>query len=671
MKSRGKGILIGSLTALTIGVAVSSGVRLCGQGPKPSPAPNVAKPPVTSPISASQPAVETGVHPLTAADLDVFLDGFVPMALQRDDIAGGVVVVVKDGKVLFEKGYGYADVAKKTPVAPDATLFRPGSISKLFTWTAVMQQVEQGKLDLDRDVNDYLDFKIPATYPQPITMRNLMTHTPGFEESLKNLILKDASHLEPLGGYLGAHLPRRIYPPGPIPAYSNYGAALAGYIVERASGRPFARYVEESIFKPLGMTRASFDQPLPDALKPLMSSGYNQAADPAQPFEVIEDAPAGALSVTGDDISRFMIAHLQDGQLNGGSILRPETARLMHARQSGPHPALNGMCLGFYEQNRNGHRVISHGGDTIYFHSDLYLVLDAGVGLYVSLNSAGKGGDPRSALYEKFMDRYFPYSAPSEPALANAAQDANIVKGLYMSSRRPDKTILAIVSAFDQTKVRANSDGTISVEGLDGYNGRPKHLREIAPMVFKAKDGQERVAFIRDPWGRRALALDFPVFIFQQVPWYKNTYLNQAIFFGSLGVFGLALLFWPLAAILRRHYGRPLDLSPGERRARLRTRLICLIGVSFLLAWIAYGTYAEKNLSLLSSSFDPWMRVMELLGVLVVVGALVALHGCIKAWASPNRWFWSRIGETLIALACLTLTWFIFNWHMLALNLNY
>lgn len=669
--SKARNILIASTIALGIGVAGTSTTRFWAQGPKPSLAPEITKRPAAVAATPSQPVGKTETHELTAADLEVYLDGFMPIALQREDIAGGVIAVVKDGKLLFEKGYGYSDVAKRTPVTPDATLFRPGSISKLFTWTAVMQQVEQGKLDLDRNVNDYLDFKIPATYPQPITLRNLMTHTPGFEESVKNLILKDASHMEPLGQYLGAHIPRRIYPPGPVPAYSNYGAALAGHIVERTTGRPFARYVEDSIFMPLGMTRASFDQPLPQALQPLMSSGYNEASESAQPFEVIEEAPAGALSVTADDIAHFMIAHLQDGRFNGSAILRPETARLMHSRQSGPHPALNGMCLGFYEQNRNGHRVISHGGDTIYFHSDMYLVLDAGVGLFVSLNSAGKGGDPRSALYEKFMNRYFPDSAAPEPTLASAARDGNGVTGLYESSRRSETTILSVASAFEQTKVSANSDGTISVEGFDDYSGHPKHLREVAPLVFKEKDGSERVAFTRDQSGRRVLAVDFPAFVFQQVLWYRNTYLSQGLFFGSLGVFALALLFWPLGAIFRWHYGRTLDLTAGERRARLRSRIVCLIDVVFLLAWIAYGSFAGKDFSLLSSSFDPWLRLMELAGVMVVFGTPIAIHNCLKAWGNANRWFWSKPGETLIALASVGLTWFIFNWHMLTLSLNY
>jgi CubicO group peptidase (beta-lactamase class C family) len=376
--------------------------------------PQQPKVPPSQPAPPAQPAAEeAGVtetpHEMTAADLEAFLDGFVPMQLERENIAGAVVLVVKDGKVLFARGYGYSNVEKKTPVSVDATLFRPGSISKLFTWTAVMQLVEQGKLDLDRDVNTYLDFKIPATFSKPITLRNLMTHTPGFEEQIKDLINSEGMPMASLRQHLVSHVPARIFPPGVTPAYSNYGAALAGYIVERVSGKPFNDYVAENIFKPLQMSRSTFAQPLPSDLKPLMSSGYTVGTGKAKPFEIVEEAPAGALSTTAADIAHFMIAHLQDGKYEGGQILRPEIARVMHSWQFGLNPALNGMCLGFYEESRNGHRIIGHGGDTVYFHSDLHLVLDAGVGFFVSYNSRGKGDiSPRTALWQHFLDRYFP-----------------------------------------------------------------------------------------------------------------------------------------------------------------------------------------------------------------------------------------------------------------------
>ena len=241
---------------------------------------------------------------------------------ERDDIAGATISVVKDGKLLFAKGYGYSDYEKKKPVSAEETLFRPGSVSKLFTWTAVMQLVEQGKLDLDRNVNDYLDFKIPDAFGQPITLKNLLAHTPGFEEQIKDLFTV-GSESPNLGAYLKTHIPARIYPPGTVPAYSNYGAALAGYIVERVSGRPFNEYVEENIFKPLGMIHSTFRQPLPPTLAPSMSNGYQLASDGPKPFEVVVPFPAGSMSSSAADMARFMLAHLQDGKLGDARDTAP------------------------------------------------------------------------------------------------------------------------------------------------------------------------------------------------------------------------------------------------------------------------------------------------------------------------------------------------------------
>ena len=171
------------------------------QGPKATPVPPAPQTPVAGESRATEPP-----HELTVADVHAFLDGFVPMQLERENIAGAAVLVVKDGAIFFAKGYGYSDVEKKTPVTVDATLFRPGSISKLFTWTAVMQLVEQGKLDLDRDINEYLDFKIPAKFGKPITLRNIMTHTPGFEEQVKDLINEEGAPIATLKQHLdGAH----------------------------------------------------------------------------------------------------------------------------------------------------------------------------------------------------------------------------------------------------------------------------------------------------------------------------------------------------------------------------------------------------------------------------------------------------------------------------------
>ena len=593
----------------------------------------------------------------------------VPIELHRQDIAGAVVVIVKDGKILFAKGYGYADVDQRKPVSPDGTLFRPGSVSKLFTWTAAMQLVEQGKLDLDRDVNEYLDFNIPRTFAQPISLRHIMTHTPGFEEAVKELFVRDVKDLKPLDEYLRERLPQRIFPPGITPAYSNYATAMAGYIVQRVSGVPYDVYVEQHILNPLGMRHTTFRQPLPDTLKPIMSNGYVLASQPAKPFEVVQPWPAGSSSTTGLDMARFMIAHLQDGQYEGAQILRPETARLMHSRQFGADPRLRGMCLGFYEETRNGHRIIGHGGDTIYFHTDLHLMPDSGLGFFISQNSAGKGVI-RVAIWEAFLDRYFPYHPPAAPAAASAKEDTRLVSGRYIVSRRSETTVLKVGTVAGELKVFPNRDGTISASQLRDLNGQPKHFREIGPLSFREVNGQSLLAFQREGSGRLILGIDYPFMVFQRASWSQDSALNLVIIGSSVVVLALTILVWPVAAAVRWHYGWNLSLNPVQRRLRTLVRVVCLLDLFFVLSPLALLP-AFGDPGLLSSRLDPWIRLLQLVGWLGVVGTLVALYNVIKSWANEKRWWFTKIADSAIALACVGFVWFIFNWNMLHWSLNY
>ena len=252
-----------ALAALAIPAAGQSPTQLAPTKPTAAVLP-AAAPPAT-PASA-------GTHDLNKQDVDTWLDGYMPYSLKAGAIPGAVVVVVKDGQILTARGFGYSDLKTDKPVDPELTLFRPGSVSKLFTWTAVMQLVQAGKLDLDKDVNTYLDFKIPPHDGKPVTLRNIMTHTAGFAETAKYLIDFGEKKPDPLGTILARWVPERIYAPGEMPAYSNYAASVAGHIVERVSGEPFDTYIQNHIFAPAGMGHSSFDQPLPASLRPLRSS---------------------------------------------------------------------------------------------------------------------------------------------------------------------------------------------------------------------------------------------------------------------------------------------------------------------------------------------------------------------------------------------------------------
>lgn len=654
---------IGRLIAQFL-IAISIFADAWAQVPQPTlPQPSV---PQTAP-SAPQ-----GQHELTPADLDAFFDGLIPLQMQRDDIAGAVVIVVKDGNVLFARGYGYADADRKKPVSVDDTLFRPGSVSKLFTWTAVMQLVEQGKLDLDRDVNNYLDFKIPPTFSTPITLRNLMTHTPGFEEALKDLISDDPGHLMPLQTYLSTHMPARIFPPGSVPAYSNYGAGLAGYIVQRVSGKPFEEYVQENIFTPLRMTHSTFVQPLPESLKPLMSAGFKLESEGAKPFEFVQPAPAGALSAPAGDIARFMIAHLQDGRFEDKQILKPETAQLMHSRQFGLDPQMNGMALGFYEESQNGHRIIGHGGDTVYFHSDLHLILDANVGFFVSYNSEGRSDTPpREPLWQQFLDRYYPVPTPPFPHVPTALQDARSASGSYISSRRSQTNILRILNWLGVDEAKPGPDGTVIVDSRKGLNGKPRRWYDTGSLLYQDRGGKRHIAFRQDSSGRMQLLTDFPAAAGQRVPWYQSKKFNYGLLGGVLLVLIATLLLWPIAALVRAHYSASLPLFGVTRFARTATRVVCLIDLLVAAAWLGFFIYGSEHLSAFSSSSDSFIRVVQTFAWIGIAGLVfVVLHG-IHVWFTHQYRWWARITETLVVLACLGWVWLIVSWNLLHKSLMY
>jgi CubicO group peptidase (beta-lactamase class C family) len=612
-------------------------------------------------------------HEMTASDVEAFLDGIVPMQLQQEDIAGAVVVVVKNGSVLLAKGYGYADVTARVPVSPTSTLFRPGSISKTFTWTAVMQVVEQGKIKLDADINNYLDFRVPHSFGRPVTMRNLMTHTPGFEEVIKDLMVDRPDELPSLHAFVVAHRPNQIFAPGTIPAYSNYGADLAGYAVERVSGLPFEQYMEKNIFRPLGMSHATFLQPLPEPLKAMMSNGYELASQDPKPFELVppNPAPDGSLSVTGADMARFMIAQLQNGRYGDVRILQPETAETMHARQFSMDPAVNGMALGFYEESRNGLRIIGHGGDLNYFHSDMHLVPSEDLGFFVSYNSAGKGElDARTALWDHFLDRYFPTNESG--ASVTTTTKVEPVSGKYLSSRRAQTTILrSLWWILAESSVSQNADGTIEVDSMKDFSGQPKRWRALGNMQFRELGGQQLLVFKRDRGGRLTMITEDPIDISQRVSWTENKGVLLLALAFAVAMFAGTLVFWPIGAVVRRHYERPLLLSPPQSRLRLLVKLGCAAQLLALVAFAGTVAYGFSNLSFFSDRHDAWLRFVQLLFLIGFLGAVIAAYDGYRLWRSAAKRFWATSYTVALFLSSFIFVWFTVTSRILQTSLKY
>lgn len=617
-----------------------------------------------TPDQAQETAVAAAPAPaqLNAADVNAWLDGLMPYALSNADIVGAVVTVVRDGQVIANRGYGYADLEHRTPVNPNATLFRPGSISKLFTWTAVMQLVEREQIDLDADVNTYLDFQIPAYRGQPITMRQIMTHTTGFEEVVRDLILSDAERTPALGEYLRENIPTRIYPPGTMPAYSNYATALAGYIVARISGESFEDYVKRNIFGPLGMQHSTFLQPLPEGIGAL-SGGYKNLRDgEPQPFEIIPAGPAGALSLTGADMAKFMNAHLNEG----AGLMRPETARLMHDTIDRQFPGVNSMALGFYQDNANGQRIIGHGGDTQWFHSNLSLLQDQNVGVYISLNS---GGGPslggrllRWELMSQFVDRYFPAPAgASEPeALPTAREHGAAVAGDYESSRRAETNPLLAVYFVGQTTVQMLPNGDLVGPGLPDANGAPKHWREVEPWVWQAVGSHERMGARVDENGRvTAIAFEPLAFAIPstRAPWWRSKSLLFPLFGAAMAIFALTLFSWPLRAVLRRVHSKAFPYEGPRAQAHRIASVVSLLSLVYLGAWMGFLIWLMESLTSASTGMGAFFMTLYIAGVVPVAALAGAGYVNWSLWRAKSTWF-AKIWGVLLLPSALIVLWF-------------
>jgi len=613
---------------------------------------------------------------LTAEDLNAWLDGYMPYALHTGDIAGAVVAVVKDGQIVTERGFGYSDIEKRAPVDPKLTLFRPGSVSKLFTWTAVMQQVEQGKIDLDADVNQYLDFKIPARDGKPVTMRELMQHVAGFEEQAKG-IMSDDPKSPGFEALLKQWVPERVFAAGSTPAYSNYGASLAGYIVQRVSGESFDDYLDKHIFAPLDMKYSTFRQPLPANLEPLMSQCYSLASEPAKKFEIIGPAPAGSLSSPGEDMAHFMIAHLQNGEYHGNRILKAETAEMMHNSPLTILPPLNRMELGFFETNINGREVIAHLGDTQCFHTSLHLFLKEGVGFYVSFNTPGKAGAVgglRGALFDDFADRYFPAAETAATAVdaKTAAAHAALLKGHWVNSRGSQSSFLAAVGLFGQTKVGVNAKGEL-VTPFNGLNGKPRHWVETTPFVWRDADSHERLAakVVDGKAVRFSIDLLSPFMVFDRVPGYVDAVWLLPALYCALAALLLTAVFWPITAIVRRRFGTGLALDPNALRAYRFGKVGSILLLAGLGLWAFTIIRMFNDFNNLTNKFNGNIRFAELFGILAfLIGSAFIAWNLRTVWKGARRWP-AKTWSIVLALSAFIVLWVAFTLNLFSFGIYY
>lgn len=585
-----------------------------------------------------------------------YVDGVVAALMATLDVQGAVVAVVHGGEVAFLEGYGHADAARTTPVDPEATLFRPGSISKTFTWSLVVQLAAEGKLDLDADVNDYLtEFSIPEAFGAPITLRHILAHTAGLEDRAFGLFAREPA--ESLAGNLAASMPKRVRAPGEAAAYSNWASALAGLVVANVEGKSFEDVVDERIFRPAGMTRATFREPLPDDLAPLMAETAKrekgQYADLG--FEFIGGyGPAGALTASGADMARYMLMHLGDGTVDGRQVLSRGVTETLRQPLYRPHPGLPAMLHGFYESDVNGAFGYGHGGATLGFFSNMVMVPEEDFGVFVSF--AGPEGREASVnVTASLADWLRPQPDFPRPEEVAAAEDLEPVLGSYRALRMNFSTVEKVLS-FGELKVTSHEDGGILLpypSGPQRYVSVPGEER----LFMSVDDPALRIGFSGEGTEpAEYLYIDMPAIAFRRIAPRHTSQVHAGVL-GVGAAVALGVLFGGL-------WGTPkwLAMDGSEKLARI----FLFFGAAGLLAGVV-GLAASLAMAGMDVVFDG-LALAELWLTLSLAGA--ALTGLaavmvVPAWARGSWSLLGRIRYTLTVLVLLAMVWSMAYWNMI------
>ena len=602
--------------------------------------------------------IENDINDLES--LECFLDGIITSQLDSYHIPGATLAVVKAGRIVIAKGYGYADLKNREPVKAETTIIRPCSVSKLFVWTGIMQLIEKGMLELDMDVNHYLkEFQIPETYENPITLRHLMTHTSGFEDEAIGVLVESENDILPLGDYLAKNIPARVYPPGKVITYSNYGSSLAAYIIETVSGLPFEEYIHKYIFEPLGMNNSTFSQPLPLEFKDNNSVGYiyHNGIYQEGNFEVLQSYPAGSLGSTAVDMARFMIANLNYGKYQDKKILNKDTIREMHSQQFTMDPRLTGWTYGFTEYKINNKRVIGHGGDTKLFHSGLYLIPQEDIGIFISYNGI-EGGMARVNFITTFFDRYFPSPEIKLEPADQYEQMTRKYAGSYMFSRSNHSTLEKLNSIFSRANISFTKEGILHFD-----RNVISEWIEVEPGIFQKTDSNELLVFGngKDDTVKYAYLDNSPSGIYIKLSWYENSNLHLAILISSILLFVLILIkgikrFWNIRKARENKY--PKLIQRLLYRLIFSVSILNLLFVVGMLLVISYIAAKPYGIPLI-------VKILLFVPILTLILAPVLLFLIILSWKNKLVPTSRRIFYTVYLLFLVLYISVLHYWNLL------
>ncbi|WP_187300561.1 serine hydrolase domain-containing protein [Mizugakiibacter sediminis] len=610
--------------------------------------------------------------PVTA--LGAFVDGAVRSWMDAKGVAGVTVAVVDRDGTLFARGYGIAGKDPRRPVDPATTLFRIGSISKTFTYIAAMQLVEQGRLDLDADANRYLPpaLRLPDEGYPPVKVWHLMTHTAGFEDSaLGHLFTRPGAAVPTLDDYLARYRPRRVRAPGVHADYSNYAVALLGAIVQQVSGQPFEAYVERHLLAPLRMTHTTFREPLPAsdpravgaALEHAYSAGFRSVDGgfAPQPFEhIAQIAPAGAGASTAEDMARYMRMLLNGGALDGHVVLQPQTFATLATVDFGNAPGAAGIAHGFFRHPYGRYLSLEHAGATLWFHSNMVVLPEAGVGVFVSTNT-DSGGElsaelPRQIL-EHFLAEARPLPLPAPPA--DFARSGQRFAGTYLAERRNYSTLEKLFDALSAAAaVSVTRDGELAVSAGE----RTTRWVQDGPLSFRAVEGSDRLVFLQDARGRIA-GFASP---------YGHTVFDRVGVANRLPPFALLLAVLALlcAGVLVAAWARRGRRVNGSARGPLGAAFLMTLTALLWLAFIATAVAALVQMGMVGEQAiyaypTPLLRTAVVLAHACSVASALVLLQVPAVWRARGWGAARKLRHSLLVLAMLLAVAGLAHWNVL------
>jgi CubicO group peptidase (beta-lactamase class C family) len=572
--------------------------------------------------------------------------------MRGHDVAGATVTVVADGDTVLTKGVGHAYRNPDAPVDPATTLFRIGSVSKVFPFVAAMRLVDAGRVDPHAPVQEHLEsVSVPDTeaYDEPVTLAHLATHTSGFETRSAGQFRRSLDDIRPLPEALRANDPERVRPPGELPSYTNYNAGLAGQLVADVHGTGFARAIRQLVFEPLEMASSTFD-PLPAALV----GGRSDAAEEITWYS--EMTPASGLSATATDMARFIRALVSDGSFDGRRVLSPESLAALHRQWYTPHDRLAGAAFGLKRQRRGETLVVGHGGAVPDFKTDLRLLPREGVGLFVSVHGA-EADEVQQAVTDAFLDHVAPVAEPT--GTQDPPTRGSDLSGTYRSTAVTDAESFekAVLATRPSLTVRIADTGDLVTE----RGGTTHRWTEVAPLVFRRVDGTDTLVFREsDDEIRYLFRASAPLDSFESVPWSGQLGVHSQLALGAGLVTLSGAVGWPVAALWRR-YRSQSDVP------RCVTRSRWLAGGSMLafIAFLVVGLYGVTRRWLYAR--PPWV---EFLFGVPTVGALLAVGAAgfvANAWRQDQGSRLARVHVTAVVVGLLVLSWVLWYWNLLQL----